>query len=128
MYERIDHVEIVVRDLEKSMDFYRTVLDFSFVERVGMDEHGKIEEFAYLELGDTLLELLSVEDPAEGPEDDWWIGYRMMAVEVDDMDSVLDELPEEVDVIWGPRDMGGFKRAEIEDPNGLPIELREWKE
>ena len=120
IFEKIDHVEIVVRDLEESMNFYMSVLDFNFVERVEMEEHARIEELAYLELGDTLLELLSVKDPADRPEEEWWIGYRMMAIEVEDMESALEEIPAEVNVVWGPKDMGDFMRAEIEDPNGIP--------
>lgn len=127
MYKEIDHVEIVVRDLEESKEFYQSVLGFDFVKRADMEESSEIEALIYLELGDTLLELLSVENPAEKIDDDWRIGYRAIALEVDKMEPSLEKLPEEVDIIWGPRDMGDFKRAEIEDPNGLPIELREWR-
>jgi glyoxylase I family protein len=127
MYEEIDHVEVVVRDLEESREFYQSILGFDFVKRVDMEEGSEIEALVYLKLGNTLLELLSVENPAGKNDDDWRIGYRAIAIEVDKMEASLEKLPEEVDVTWGPRDMGDFKRAEIEDPNGLPIELREWQ-
>ena len=32
-----------------------------------------------------------------------------------------------VGVTWGPTDLGDCIRAEITDPDGLTIELREWK-
>jgi hypothetical protein len=37
-----------------------------------------LEEFAYLELGDTVVEFLSGKDPASPASDAWQAGYRMM--------------------------------------------------
>jgi hypothetical protein len=33
----------------------------------------------------------------------------------------------DVAVTWGPLDIGDALRAEITDPDGLTIELREWR-
>ncbi len=57
----------------------------------------------------------------------WQTGYRMMALEVADMDRALDYLAGKgVAVTWGPVTLGSSKRAEIQDPDGLSIELRQW--
>ena len=126
IFKRIDHVEIVPSDFEKSLAFYRHVLGFSAGERHAVNVP-PLREIIYLSLGDTVLELLSVESPEKPPETPWRVGYRMMAIEVEDMEEALSSLAEhDVRPTWGPMDLGGAKRAEIVDPDGLGIELREW--
>jgi glyoxylase I family protein len=50
-----------------------------------------------------------------------------MAIEVDDMDRAVQYLKGKgVEVSWGPVTLGTSKRAEIKDPDGLSIELRQW--
>jgi hypothetical protein len=51
----------------------------------------------------------------------------MMALEVDDMQKTADYLRTEgVDIVWGPRVRETYSRAEIHDPNGYHIEVRQW--
>jgi glyoxylase I family protein len=51
----------------------------------------------------------------------------MMAIEVEDMEEALSFLAERDSIPhWGPVDLGATKRAEISDPDGLGIELRQW--
>jgi len=55
------------------------------------------------------------------------LGYRMIALEVDDMQETADYLKEKgVDIVWGPVVRPTYARAEICDPNGYRIELRQW--
>ena len=55
------------------------------------------------------------------------LGYRMMALEVDDMQRAADYLRTKgVNIIWGPRVRETYSRAEICDPNSYHIELRQW--
>lgn len=126
MFKRIDHVEIIVRDLDESIDFYTNVLGFRVKERTKMNAH-PLQEIAYLELNDTVVEFMLVEGAAPVSDDAWQIGLRMMALEVEDMDRVLEYLKSEgIETSWGPVSFGKSKRAEIKDPNGLRIELRQW--
>jgi catechol 2,3-dioxygenase-like lactoylglutathione lyase family enzyme len=54
-------------------------------------------------------------------------GYRMIALEVDDMQKTADYLrTKDVDIVWSPRVRETYSRAEIRDPNGYRIELRQW--
>ena len=86
-----------------------------------------MEEIAYLDLNGTTVEMLSVKSTAPAPADPWQAGYRMIALEVDDMDQALEYLKGKgVDITWGPVTLGTSKRAEIKDPDGLSIELRQW--
>ena len=55
------------------------------------------------------------------------LGYRMIALEVDDMQKTVDYLRTKgVDIVWGPTVRETYSRAEICDPNGYRIELRRW--
>lgn len=126
MFKRIDHVEIIPRDFEKAIGFYTEVLGFTVKQRLKV-EAPPLEEVAYLGLGDTVLELMLVRDAARTPAEQWRMGYRMMALEVEDMDKAIAYLAcKGVAVTWGPVLLGKSKRAEIQDPDGLAIELRQW--
>lgn len=127
MFRRIDHVEIIPADFERSLDFYREILGFETWQRTAV-EMPPLNEIAYLKLGDTMLELLSVDGAVEVAAEQWRVGYRMMALEVENMEEAVQYLKDrDVPITWGPMDLGGgTKRAEIQDPDGLGIELREW--
>ncbi len=126
MFKRIDHVELVARDFERALGFYTEVLGFKVKSRHPV-EAPPLTEIAYLELGDTVLELMRVKGAAAPPADAWFTGYRMMALEVEDMDRAIAYLAGKgVAVTWGPVSLGPSKRAEIKDSEGNSIELRQW--
>lgn len=126
MFKRIDHVEITTGNLEKTISFYTNILGFQVKERNKMDRP-PLEEIDYLTLGDTMIEVLAVKDPVPLSTSVWQVGYRMMALEVDDMDKTITELKNKgVEITRGPVNLGKAKRAEIKDPNGISIELRQW--
>jgi glyoxylase I family protein len=126
MFKRIDHVEIVPTNFERSLRFYRDVLGFQTWQRQAVDMP-PLGEIAYLKLNDTMLELLAVEGADPPSESEWQAGYRMMALEVEDMEETVAYLEERgVEITWGPVELEDSKRAEITDPDGLGIELREW--
>ncbi|MDO8568644.1 MAG: VOC family protein [Dehalococcoidales bacterium] len=126
MFKRIDHIEITTANLDETIAFYTNILGFKMKERNKMDRP-PLEEIDYLTLGDTMVEVLAVKNPAPITTNAWQVGYRMMALEVDDMDKTLVELKKKgIEATWGPVSLGKSKRAEIKDPNGLPIELRQW--
>ncbi len=126
MFKRIDHVEIIPRDFDASLRFYCDVLGFKVKQQMAVAAP-PLEEIAYLELGDTVLELMRVTNAALVTTEPWSTGYRMMALEVEDMDKAIEYLAGKgVAVTWGPVSLGKSKRAEIHDIDGLPIELRQW--
>lgn len=130
MFKRIDHVEIVTDRLDRTVEFYTEVLGFTVrardrIERSGL---GTPMDLVYLELGGTTVELISYEgavvEPAPQHEH---LGYRMIALEVDDMPKATDYLKTKgIDIVWGPRFRETYARAEICDPAGNRIELRQW--
>jgi glyoxylase I family protein len=130
MFKRIDHVEIVTDQPDRTVSFYTEVLGFAVksrdrIERSGL---GVPMSLVYLELGGTVVELISYDgaalDPAPQSEH---LGYRLIALEVEDMQQAVDYLRTKgVDTVWGPKVRETYARAEICDPNGYRIELRQW--
>ncbi len=129
MFKRIDHVEIVTDKPRETTEFYTSVLGFTEKRRDRIERPGgSALDLVYLDLGGTTVELITYEgvrvDPAPQHEH---LGYRMIALEVDDMEKTADELKAKgVDIVWGPVFRPGYARAEISDPNGYRIELRQW--
>jgi glyoxylase I family protein len=129
MFKRIDHIELVTADPGRAVDFYTGVLGFRVRERqrVPASALGPLE-LVYLELGGTTVELMCYPE-ADPPQREAGerLGYRMMALEVDDMDRALAYLRERgIEPSWGPMKRPTYARAEIRDPDGNPIELRQW--
>jgi catechol 2,3-dioxygenase-like lactoylglutathione lyase family enzyme len=129
MFKRIDHIEIVTAQPERTVQFYTDVLGFQIKARDRIEHPGgSALNLVYLDLGGTVVELISYDgvevDAEPGLEH---LGYRMMALEVDDMDKTAAFLKEKgVAVVWGPVVRPTYARAEICDPNGFRIELRQW--
>jgi glyoxylase I family protein len=130
MFKRIDHIEIVTDQLDRTVQFYTEVLGFTVRarDRIESSGLGVPIDLVYLDLGGTVVELIAYEgtavDPAPQAEH---LGYRMIALEVDDMQKAVDYLSTKgVAIVWGPRVRETYSRAEICDPNGFHIELRQW--
>ena len=130
MFKRIDHIEIVTDKLEPTIAFYTEVLGFTVAQRdrIPRPDSDAVLNIAYLGLGGTTIELMSYENVPVGPEPaKEHLGYRMMALEVDDMKEALAYLKTKgVEAVWGPMFRDTYARAEIRDPNGNHIELRHW--
>jgi catechol 2,3-dioxygenase-like lactoylglutathione lyase family enzyme len=128
MFKRIDHVEIVTDKPEQTAEFYTEVLGFKVKAEDRIERPGSALNLTYLDLGGTVVELISYEGVAVEPApQNEHLGYRMIALEVDDMRETADYLKEKgVDIVWGPMVRDTYARAEISDPNGYRIELRQW--
>lgn len=128
MFKRIDHVEIVPQNLDKTLDFYTQIIGFKLISRRKMERPGSpIREIAFIGLGDSKVELLSMENAASRSTFPAQVGYRSIAIEVENMDEAIKYLKGKgVEIAMEPMLLGTSKRAEIKDPNGLTIELRQW--
>jgi catechol 2,3-dioxygenase-like lactoylglutathione lyase family enzyme len=129
MFKRIDHIELVTAEPERALAFYTGVLGFRARQRdrVPSTPLGPLD-LVYLELGGTTVELMCYPEAslgaAAGAER---LGYRMMALEVEDMDQALALLKSKgIAPAWGPIRRPTYARAEIRDPDGNAIELRQW--
>lgn len=127
MFKRVDHVEIVPRDAQKTIDFYTNILGFRIKSRIERNMP-PMREIIYLQLGETVIEIISVDNPSPKSENAWEIGYRAIALEVEDMKKTVDYLRGRgIGIAREPVDLGDSYRGEIRDPDGLIIELRQWK-
>ena len=97
-------------------------------ERVESPGLGVTMDIVYLDLNGTVVEFISYDGASAGPvPEKEHLGYRMMALEVDDMSKTADYLDtKRVKIAWGPKVGPTETRAEICDPNGNRIELRQW--
>ncbi len=129
MFKRIDHVELVTANPERLVQFYTEVLGFTVRrrDRVPATPSGPLD-LVYLELGGTTVELMSYpETKSPAAPSGEHLGYRMMALEVDDMDDALAFLKSKgIEAAWGPIKRPTYARAEIRDPDSNAIELRQW--
>ena len=129
MFKRIDHIELLTADPERALEFYTRVLGFRVRarDRVPDTPLGPLE-LAYLDLGGTTVELMAYpEAKIEKRSNEERLGYRMMALEVQDMDQALAQLKARgVEASWGPVKRPSYARAEIRDTDGNAIELRQW--
>ncbi len=98
MFKRIDHIELLTALPERTVAFYTGVLGFSERSR------------------------MRIPQTPDGPLD-----LVYLALEVEDMDRALQLLKAKgVEPAWGPMKRPEYARAEIRDPDGNPIELRQW--
>ena len=129
VFRRIDHIELVTADAERAVQFYTGVLGFRVRARdqVPVSPLGPLD-LVYLELGGTTLELMCYPQATLAPAlRGERLGYRMMALEVDDMAAALAALKARgIQPSWGPKTRPAYARAEIQDPDGNSIELRQW--
>jgi glyoxylase I family protein len=131
VFKRIDHVELVTREPERAVRFYTEVLGFAVRrrDRVAPTPMGPLD-LVYLDLGGTTVELMTYPEASPAaPQEGEKLGYRMIALEVENMDRALALLKDKGIVpSWGPVRRPTYARAEIRDPDGNPIELRQWLE
>ncbi len=64
MFQRIDHVGLVVHDIDQALATYRDRLGFALLERLPIPEQGV--EAAFLDAGNSTLELIAPTDPESG--------------------------------------------------------------
>ena len=130
MFKRIDHIELLTAAPERVVAFYTGVLGFRERERVRIAQtpSGPLD-LVYLDLGGTTVEVMCYpESKAIAPRPaETRLGWQCLALEVQDMDGALSALKAKgVEPAWGPVKRPDYARAEIRDPDGNPIELRQW--
>jgi glyoxylase I family protein len=131
LFKRIDHIELLTAAPERAVAFYTGVLGFRGRERMRIPQtpQGPLD-LVYLELGDTTLEVMCYPEakaPIAPRSAEARLGWQCLALEVEDMDAALSALKAEgVAPAWGPMKRPDYARAEIRDPDGNPIELRQW--
>ena len=73
MFKRVDHVEIVPLNAEKTIEFYTNTFGFKIRSRNPV-KMPPMKEVIYLELGDTVIEVISVDNPEPKSKAAWQVG------------------------------------------------------
>jgi len=137
MILNVRHSGIVVRDLKKSLDFYK-YLGFkvvsdemesgNFIDRILGFDDCKIHTIKMVCDGEQMIELLKYENPVS---DDFTkvvnsIGCSHLALTVNDIKSLYDDLiGKDVEFINPPASNGKVMVAFCKDPNDVWLELVE---
>jgi catechol 2,3-dioxygenase-like lactoylglutathione lyase family enzyme len=131
------HVGITVTDLDRAVDFYTETFDLdvlaefsvggdAFARAVAVD--GASAEFAHLDAGDAVVELVAY-DPADeaGPADDPELnrpGAIHLGLSVDDVEAFYAGLNDDVETLSPPRTTeSGTTILFVRDPEGNLIEV-----
>jgi glyoxylase I family protein len=128
----ISHVALNCLDIDATTTFYQKHLGFSIARVLTLPEDAKI---VFLKMQDCAfyLELFKAEGerPTAPAENDGYAfpGYRHMSFKVDDVDTFLAELTDDVKITLGPLEFDafipGWKTAWLRDPDGRIIEISE---
>ena len=132
MIERVDHLEVYARDIQETLDFYINTLGFQMWRHTHMvRDDGSDFNLACIRMGDMMVEIIQAPPEMLDQEvDQARMGMRMFALRVNNMAETIATLEGKgVEVFQAPRASQVFEglRAEIVDPNGMRIELREWQ-
>ena len=93
MFKRMDHVGIVVNNIDESLETYCGQLGFTLLERVIIEE--QLVEAAFLDAHNSTIELISPTDEASGTArflSSRGEGTHHICYEVDDLVATLAEL------------------------------------
>lgn len=125
MILKLDHVAIVVGDLDRSAKFYAEHFGFCEYSRTIVPQNPRIREIAYLRLGDDILELVHIPGAPLGE------GFHF-ALRVTGFDDEVRRLsaagvpllaPPHATAAREPAE-SGWRRAVFQGPDGEQIELR----
>ena len=130
MFKEIEHIEIITPNLEESIKFYTEIIGFEIINRKKIGIRG-ISEIAHLSLNNSRLELIEIRNAAPVIEQPH-VGYRMMALIVDDMEKAIKHLKaNRVKIVREPISMSkedrGGSRGVFQDNNGVKIEIRQLR-
>lgn len=146
---RLDHVNVVVGDVDRSLTFYREclglapvmdrVLDGAWFERLtGMDKARARCVILQSDAGGCRVELLQFlgedDQPLPANSRPATVGLRHFSIRVEAIEPIAaalhERLGQTVDIVEVPADIvrGGKRMAYVHDPDGAIVELSEYSE
>ncbi len=127
MITGFDHIGIIVKDLNKSTDFFTNVLDFKEGKKFEFSERGLTIQF--LNAGGVQLELFGhSKKVSEAEKKPLQAGVAHIALEVENLNETYEKLKARgVKFEREPRvAMMGQRIVFLSDPDGNRLELVEW--
>lgn len=122
---KIHHVALIVRDIERSLDFYQNQLGFKLVEKIFRTEREswKVD----IRLGEIQLELFTFPGTPARPSYPEALGLRHLAFSVEKIDEYYEELCKKGIKLEEKRvdQLTGKKFFFFSDPDDQPLEVYE---
>ncbi|MGD2200048.1 MAG: VOC family protein [Candidatus Bathyarchaeota archaeon] len=120
----LDHILIVVKDLERSIGFYK-LLGFKHLETIQRPK----DRVAVLRLGSTKIELMNLPEGKETiqpPRRLTDLGFRHIGFSVEDVGDMYERLKDKIEFISPPRKIpgrGDRTTVFFRDPDGVEMHL-----
>ena len=123
---KIDHVSLLVQDIDRAIDFYTQKLDLSILMPKQYNDEEKAE-YVFLSLGSGNLELVKLHDlpPYKAEASDSICPH--LALSSDDFEKTLANLKErDIPIFQGPFENEDGKWLYIKDSEGNVLEFIQW--
>jgi len=118
----IEHVSIRCRNMEASIEYYQRMFEARVLLKRNLSDSKKI---VFLEIGDSMLELMSFGPGAEPVDSREHYGVHHIGIETDDFEATYRDLKTKGAEFLGEpfEPTPGIHLAFLRDPNGAIIEL-----
>jgi len=126
----VQHVDLVVSSIERSLPFYRDLLAPLGFHRIGEVEGERGETIWYLSGAASALGLREAQTPSEGPYDRYRVGLHHLAFEARSRGAVNERAgwlrDQGAEIESGPEEYGyspGYYAVFFFDPDGIKLEI-----
>jgi catechol 2,3-dioxygenase-like lactoylglutathione lyase family enzyme len=126
----VQHVDLVVSSIERSLPFYRDLLAPLGFHRIGEVEGERGETIWYLSGAASAIGLREAQTPSEGPYDRYRVGLHHLAFEVHSRGAVNERAgwlrAQGAEIESGPEEyayLPGYYAVFFYDPDGMKLEI-----
>jgi glyoxylase I family protein len=126
----VQHVDLVVSSIERSLPFYRELLAPLGFHRIGEVEGERGETIWYLSGAASAIGLREAQTPSEGPYDRYRVGLHHLAFEAHSRGAVNERAgwlrAQGAEIESGPEEyayLPGYYAVFFYDPDGMKLEI-----
>ena len=126
----MQHVDLVVSSIERSLPFYRELLAPLGFHRIGEVEGERGETIWYLSGAASAIGLREAQTPSEGPYDRYRVGLHHVAFEAHSRGAVNERAgwlrDQGAEIESGPEEyayLPGYYAVFFDDPDGMKLEI-----
>ncbi|MET0200745.1 MAG: VOC family protein [Gaiellaceae bacterium] len=126
----VQHVDLVVSSIERSLPFYRELLAPLGFHRIGEVEGERGETIWYLSGAASALGLREAQTPSQGPYDRYRVGLHHLAFEAHSRGAVNERADwlraQDAEIESGPEEFAylpGYYAVFFYDPDGMKLEI-----
>ena len=126
----VQHVDLVVSSIERSLPFYRELLAPLGFHRIGEVEGERGETIWYLSGAASAIGLREAQTPSEGPYDRYRVGLHHVAFEAQSRGAVNERAgwlrAQGAEIESGPEEyayLPGYYAVFFYDPDGMKLEI-----